>query len=524
MTLIVGASRKQAGLYYDKGGGVLNVQHPDFGAKGDGVADDTAAIADAVAAACTLGDGARLIFPYGTYLFNSQIAPTKAIIIEGGTAGPNNSGNHQGPTLKWNGGASSLIYFNGVGASNAQLRGISLDNTGTATIGIQIETGRVRLKDVGIVAPAVPFSVYGISVGLNGGTTPGCAFDDVTLRQAGPINLKLARIGGFLFVKGGALMDPSAGGVMSVQVGDVSSSLRADYVHFLGTTFESTTTDAANIQVLRSTQLTILDCYFEVSGANAVALDIPNTAGKAQGVFMSKCRMGAITGSPYAIRSDFASAILDIDSCNFEGTWTGIFDNRNVRHARIAHNVFNGSSPVWANSLKNVTKYLNRETGSGAPNAAVRDDGYFIEKEKTDTTSTGNVSTTETDLISYTLPANRIYENGQTIEITVWGTTAANANGKQGKLYIGGVVVLDSTSLAANNKSWFMKATLIRTTATAGIAMAEGSFNGAAIQPVHIGVTVASTGWDAAQIIKVTGTGAASNDILQKGLYVKVSN
>lgn len=525
---ITGASRKQAGLYYDKGGGVLNLLHPDFGTTTGTGGDDTAALVDAVAATDALGDGAKLIIPpppVGTsYNFNDQIAPTKAIIIEGGTAGPNNAGNHQGPTLVWTGGAEAGILLSGVGCANAQLRGLSFDNTGTGTAAVQIETGRVKLRDVGIVAPTVPFSAYGISVGLNGGTTPGCELDNVTLRQAAPINLKLARIGGFLMVKGGALMDPSAGGVMSVQAGDVSSALRADYIHFIGTTFESTTTDLANVQVLRVTELTFNFCYFEISGANGVAVDIPSTAGKAQGVYLYKCRLGAITGSPYAVRSDFASALLEIDTCEFEGTYTGIFDNRNVRHASIKNNLFNGTNPVWTNNRNHVTLFQNKQTGSGAPNAAVRDDGYFIEKEKSDTTSTANVGAGETDLISYSLPASRIYENGMTIEITAWGQTAANANGKQLKLYIGGTVVLDSTSIASNNKDWFLKATLIRTTTSGGLVLAEGQINGAEIQSKHSGITVASTGWDAAQIIKVTGTGTSNADITQKGLLVKVSN
>jgi len=64
MPTIPGASRKQAGLYFDKGGAVFNVQHPDFGATGLGVADDGTAIGLAIAAA-----GAGFTeFPSGTYL------------------------------------------------------------------------------------------------------------------------------------------------------------------------------------------------------------------------------------------------------------------------------------------------------------------------------------------------------------------------------------------------------------------------------------------------------------------------
>ena len=76
MATIAGSTEKFPGLFYDKGGAVFHVRHPEFGAVGNGVTDDTAAIEAADAAACdgTLGvDGATVLaqgivyFPQGTY-------------------------------------------------------------------------------------------------------------------------------------------------------------------------------------------------------------------------------------------------------------------------------------------------------------------------------------------------------------------------------------------------------------------------------------------------------------------------
>lgn len=69
---VIGAARKQAGIYYDKGGLVFNAKHPDFGAKGDDATDDTAAIIAANAFATT--EGGRLHFPAGIYRTSANLS------------------------------------------------------------------------------------------------------------------------------------------------------------------------------------------------------------------------------------------------------------------------------------------------------------------------------------------------------------------------------------------------------------------------------------------------------------------
>lgn len=61
---------------------VFNVKSPAYGAVGDGVADDTAAISAALAAAVAAGGG-TVFFPEGTYLISSAIAWSHLVNIVG---------------------------------------------------------------------------------------------------------------------------------------------------------------------------------------------------------------------------------------------------------------------------------------------------------------------------------------------------------------------------------------------------------------------------------------------------------
>lgn len=70
---ITGASRKQAGLFYDKGGAVINALHPDFGIPSDTTLDASVGIVAAVAAANAIDGGATVLLPPRPYLWGTDV-------------------------------------------------------------------------------------------------------------------------------------------------------------------------------------------------------------------------------------------------------------------------------------------------------------------------------------------------------------------------------------------------------------------------------------------------------------------
>lgn len=110
------------GQYFDKGGAVYNVMHPDLGAVGDGTTDDRAAIA----AADTAANGATVFFPAGTYLINSNITITSPVQFAGNaTLKP-----ASGVTVTISGGVTAGLYqiFDRSSGGLISLSGISADS------------------------------------------------------------------------------------------------------------------------------------------------------------------------------------------------------------------------------------------------------------------------------------------------------------------------------------------------------------------------------------------------------------
>lgn len=144
-------------------------------------------------------------------------------------------------------------------------------------------------------------------------------------------------------------------------------------------------------------------------------------------------------------------------------------------------------------------------------------DGDVISLE-TNTTTAANVSTNETDLMTYSLPGGSLAVNGQKVRITGWGTYAANGNTKTVRIRFGSTVVSTRAS-TGNNVAWWIQALVVRTGAATQVASGVQLESGNAGQPT---ATSPSETLADAITIKLTGqSGTASDDVTARGFIVE---
>jgi hypothetical protein len=148
VSLNVGADVNVTGdLRVGGGSPWFDVTHPDFGAVGDGVADDTAAIQEAIDAAEVAGGGVFL--PIGAYKTTSPLTMIgNAIRLQGA--------HMLGTEIRYYGGASPIIDVgdNATQWTDVKLDGFRLrDYGGSATIGIRArKIDRLTLGDITLTA------------------------------------------------------------------------------------------------------------------------------------------------------------------------------------------------------------------------------------------------------------------------------------------------------------------------------------------------------------------------------------
>jgi hypothetical protein len=128
---------------------------------------------------------------------------------------------------------------------------------------------------------------------------------------------------------------------------------------------------------------------------------------------------------------------------------------------------------------------------------------------------------TEETLLTYTLPASSLTQDGRGVRIRAWGTTAANANLKTIKLKFGATNVLDTGAVASNGETWYFEADVYRTGAATQDAIGKPYFYVAAINGGQITNPAETLSAGFAIVVSGQNGTATANDIVAEGLSVE---
>lgn len=128
-----------------------------------------------------------------------------------------------------------------------------------------------------------------------------------------------------------------------------------------------------------------------------------------------------------------------------------------------------------------------------------------------------NTTTTETDLISATIPARYSNIANDTNYIEAFGTTAANTNNKTIKVYLAGTAIIDFGAIAANNEGWKLSVTLQRGSGGSGQQKVVAVLQGGTSIGTRVLTSQTSPTDTATMVFKVTATGTATGDIIMLG-------
>jgi hypothetical protein len=143
-----------------------------------------------------------------------------------------------------------------------------------------------------------------------------------------------------------------------------------------------------------------------------------------------------------------------------------------------------------------------------------------------DVTPVGNIGGGTDDLISYSLPANIMKNDGDYLEVEGWGILAANGNNKTITVNFGSQTIYTTAANAANAGTWSFKAKIIRLTSSTQEIVVEFLSNNTDLQndtdyPAFR--TAGTQDLTSALIIKCTGAATSNNDIVQKAQIIKLS-
>ncbi len=439
----------------------------DFGATGDGVADDTAEIQAA------LDSGHRCIyFDDGTYLVSAMLTTPMNVKLIGS--------HNQRAGLKLASGAANNTDILTLGYGG-QVEDLFIEGNWDQVTAGQLGRGIVckdpsllvgryhRLKNVairkcksyGLYVYEGAYNDFDVIVDTNG-------LDDVYFEGASTASFTSTRLRGTLSttpngyglrIKNGLNLDISI-----ISEGTKGIALEGNH---RGLDFH--------------------DCYFETPVAATPYIFNTISGG----------------GTNFSIRQCYLGMAITTAVWQHDANYTGIIfeDNQNNTTKPLT-----GSAGYSGGYSARVTGRTSRQRGGEAILAS-----SFA--------TVGNVGAGEDTLYTTTIGGNTLNVDGEAIRVKAWGKTAANANTKTVKIKFGGTTIVDTTAIAANNKDWLIDVIIGRIGASSQSAGSSGSFNGAILAPNNSTPAI-NLANDA--ILLITGEATSDNDVTITGCIVEL--
>lgn len=354
--------------------------------------------------------GGVVVIPAGVFTFSTTINITRSHISIVGQGG-GSLVNVAGTSLKWTGGASPLITMTNVW--DVRLQGFNLDNTGTATIGVNIvsnsstEVTNVVLDDVSEAAPATPFSSRGISI-TGGSTTPSTW---VTLRKcwvftAAPVGLYVDA-SNFIDVDNSTFMNNTNYNIEVASPTNFSSSF---YLHDSDLQYTGAgSSTGINIYINNTQNATIRDNYMEAYLAGQYSVSV---GANVRGIEIDGNYMSGGSGEDYAILvganpysvsiHDNTFAALVTAGLSSSATQLSVYQNTvdfstptviTGGQTLLANSVANNNQTVQGMSYPSVTITQGGTGGSASYTyVVVGTDSASQTRALTGTTATGNAT------------------------------------------------------------------------------------------------------------------------------------
>jgi hypothetical protein len=189
---------------------------------------------------------------------------------------------------------------------------------------------------------------------------------------------------------------------------------------------------------------------------------------------------GSIRLTPPNCRRSFTAALLPSDAS------TGIGDLHVIGAATAK------TTDEWADNL--ILRQRDNNTGNRRWSSLVNDMLFRVLGVSARTASGNNV---ETDIQNVTLPIGALRNNGESVDIELFGTTANNTNNKHFRFYFGGSLYLDFGALPIENQAWTIK-----------VRIQRGGFGGGTGYMKMIG----TLDYGAGRVIKAAETPSAAID------------